>query len=247
MPDLPVKDENGVNTISSIGDNIDNPYAVATEAVDETKTDNFRANLYANYDIIENLAFKSTFGLSSTNETVGVFRPSTLIVTAGGGTGGKASLSNLKRTNLLSENYLTYNKEIGKGNLTLLAGYSYQKTTSERFSAGAQNFISNSFSYYNLAGGSVTVIPTSSFTDQEILSQFGRFNYDYDDKYLLTATVRRDGASNFAKNEKYAIFPSGAFGWKVSNEGFLKDNETISNLKLRVSYGITGNQAIDAY
>ena len=72
-------------------------------------------------------------------------------------------------------------------------------------------------------------------------------NYDYDDKYLITATVRRDGASNFAENEKYAIFPSGALGWKVSNENFLKDHKTISNLKLRASYGVTGNQAIAAY
>ena len=73
-----------------------------------------------------------------------------------------------------------------------------------------QGFTDDSFSYYNLGGSSVYVYPTSSFTEQEIQSQFGRLNFDYDDKYLLTATVRRDGASNFAENEKYAIFPSGA-------------------------------------
>ncbi|MBC5836438.1 SusC/RagA family TonB-linked outer membrane protein [Flavobacterium muglaense] len=247
MPDLGVQDANGLNTTSTIGDNIDNPYAIATEAINETKTDINRSNLYAQYDIVENLEFKTTLGYSTTNQTVGTFRPSTLIITAGGGTGGKASLSNLKRTNLLSENYLTYKTEIGKSKINLLAGYSYQKTTNERFSAGAQNFISDSFSFYNLGAGSVSVLPSSSFSDQEIQSQFGRVNYDYDDKYLLTATVRRDGASNFAANEKYAIFPSGAIGWKVSNEDFLKDNATISNLKLRGSYGVTGNQAIDAY
>ncbi|BAX81603.1 SusC/RagA family TonB-linked outer membrane protein [Labilibaculum antarcticum] len=247
MPDLGIKDENGLNTTNTIGDNIDNPYAVATEAVNRTKTDINRANLSANYDIIEGLTFRTTFGYSTTNQTVGVFRPSTLIVTAGGGTGGKASISNLKRSNVLNENYLTYKTEIGKGDLTLLAGYSYQKTTSERFSAGAQGFIDDSFSYYNLGGSEVTSIPTSSFTEQEIQSQFGRVNYDYDDKYLLTATVRRDGASNFAKNEKYAIFPSAAIGWKVSNEDFLKDNDKISNLKIRASYGVTGNQAISPY
>ena len=247
MPDLPIQNENGENTTNTIGDNIDNPYAVATESVNETKTDNYRANLYANYDILENLTFKTTFGFSTINETFGSFRPSTLIITAGGGTGGKASMANLKRTNVLSENYLTYNLEIGKGNLTLLGGYSYQKTSNERFSAGAQNFISDSFSFFNLGGGSTTVLPTSSLTEQEIQSQFGRMNFDYDDKYLFTATVRRDGASNFAENEKYAIFPSGAIGWKMSNEDFLKDNDKISNLKLRASYGVTGNQAINAY
>ncbi|RPD93381.1 TonB-dependent receptor [Aureibaculum marinum] len=246
MPDLGIYDDNGNYTTNTIGDNIDNPYAIANEAIDETKTDRFRANLYANYDILENLSFKTTFGYSTINETVGYFRPSTLIVTAGG-VGGRAGIDNRRSTNVLSENYLTYKTEIGKGNLTLLAGYSYQKTTTERFSTGATGFISDSFSYYNLGGSEVTIIPSSSITEQEIQSQFGRLNYDYDDKYLLTATVRRDGASNFAKNEKYAIFPSAAIGWKISKESFLEDSETISNLKLRASYGVTGNQAINPY
>ncbi len=246
-PDRGILDSNGINTINSVGDNVDNPYAIATEGINETKTDNYRANLYANYDILENLAFKTTFGYSTANGNAGVFRPSTLVVTAGGATGGRATIENYKRTTLLSENYLTFNKEIGKGNLTLLAGYSYQKTSTDRFSAGAQGFTSDSFSYFNLQSGSTQLIPTSSFSETEIQSQFGRLNYDFDDKYLITATVRRDGASNFAENEKYAIFPSGAVGWKISNEEFLKDSETVSNLKLRASYGVTGNQAIAAY
>jgi TonB-linked SusC/RagA family outer membrane protein len=246
-PDQPIQNANGVNTINSVGDNVDNPYAIATEGINETRTDRYRANLYANYDIIEGLAFKTTFGYSTANGNEGVFRPSTLIVTAGDGVGGRATIENFKRTNILSENYLTYNTEIGKGSLTALAGYSYQKTSTDRFSAGAQGFTSDSFSYRNLGSGAVQLIPTSSFSEVEIQSQFGRLNYDYDDKYLLTATVRRDGSSNFAENEKYAIFPSGAIGWKISNENFLKDNDKISNLKLRASYGVTGNQAIPAY
>ena len=246
-PDLGVLDANGNNTINSVGDDIDNPFAVATEAVNETKTDNYRANLYADYEIIEGLSFKTTFGLSTRNIFDGLYRPSTLITTAGGSTGGRAIVASSQNTNLISENYLTYTKEIGKGDLTLLAGYSYQKNKTEGFSAGAENFTSDSFSFFNLAAGAVQLTPTSSFSERELQSQFGRLNYDYDDKYLFTATVRRDGASNFAANNKYAIFPSGAFGWKISNEEFLKDNEKISNLKLRASYGVTGNQAISAF
>jgi len=246
-PDLGVLDANGQNTVNNVGDDVDNPYAIATEAVNETKTDKFRANLYANYDILENLTFKTTFGVSTNNQTYGLFRPSSLITTAGGNTGGRAIIENAKRTTVLSESYLTYNHELDNANLTVLAGHSYQKNTTQRFSAGAQGFTSDSFSYHNLSGGAVQLIPTSSLTESEIESLFGRVNFDYDDKYLLTATVRRDGASNFAINEKYAIFPSGAFGWKLSNEDFLNDNETISNLKLRASYGVTGNQAISPY
>lgn len=246
-PDLGVKDANGLNTINSIGDDIDNPFAVATEGVNERKRDDFRANLYASYDILENLNFKTTFGFSARNETLGVFRPSTLITTAGGNVGGRALIGNLKRSNFISENYLTYTSDIGKGKLTLVAGYSYQKEMSERFAAGAQSFSSDSFSYRNLGGGAVQLIPTSSLVESEIQSQFGRINYDFDDKYLLTATVRRDGASNFAANEKYAVFPSFALGWKVSNENFLKESDLISNLKLRASYGQTGNQGISPF
>ena len=245
-PDLGILDANGNNTLNSVGDDVDNPFAIATETIDQTKVDNFRANFYAAYDITENLNFKTTFGFSSRNETRGIFRPSTLIATAGN-QGGIGQIANAKTTSTLSENYLTYSKEFDTSKLTLLAGYSYQKDVTERSSAGSQGFTSNSFSFYNLGGGSMALIPQSSLVEREIISQFGRINYDFDDKYLFTFTGRRDGASNFATNEKYAFFPSGAIGWKVSNEEFLKNNEKISNLKLRASYGVTGNPSIAPY
>ncbi|PQJ76614.1 SusC/RagA family TonB-linked outer membrane protein [Polaribacter glomeratus] len=245
-PDLGLFNANGSNSVDFLRDGIDNPVAVAKESIDETKTDNYRANFYANYDLLENLTFKTTFGFSTINETRGTYKPSTLELTAGQ-QGGIGAIANARMTNVLSENYLTYTKDLDKSKLTLLAGYSYQKNTTERSSAGAQGFTSDSFSYYNLGGGATPLPPASSLTETEILSQFGRLNYDYNDKYLLTLTARRDGASNFAANEKYAFFPSGAFGWKVSNEEFIKNIEQISNLKLRVSYGVTGNPSISPY
>ncbi len=245
-PDLGVLDDNGNNTFNSVGDDIDNPFAVASERVDETFEDIYRANFYGEYEIIEGLTFKSTFGFSSRNQTRGQFTPSTLITSAGD-QGGIAGIANLKNTNLLSENYFTYTREIGNGSLTLLAGYSYQKDKTFTNSAGAEGFVTNGVSYNALDTGSTPLIPESFLSEFEIQSQYGRINYDYDDKYLITFTARRDGASNFAKNNKYAFFPSGALGWKVSNENFLKDNETISNLKLRASYGVTGNPSITPY
>ena len=244
-PDQEIYNPDGSFTLNSpgVGDQIENPFAVANEIVNETKTDRFRSNFYANYDIIENLTLKTTVGYSTLNETVGYFKPQTFNLTEGG-----ASLASRRKTTLLNENFLTYKKEIGKGTLTALAGISYQQTVTERFSAYTEKLISDDFSYWNLAAGHLdTRRITSSYTEQEIQSQFGRLNYDFDDKYLLTATVRRDGSSNFAENNKFAIFPSGAIGWKVSNEDFLKDHEVINNLKLRASYGLTGNQAISAY
>ena len=246
-PDQPVYNADGTYTFgNTVGDPVDNPFAVATERIDETKTDNFRANLYANYEILEGLSFKTTFGLSTENQTRGIFLPSLLTQTAGGES-GRAIVDTNRETSVLSENYLTYTKEFGKSNLTLLGGYSYQKTVNENFFSEATGFISDGFSYYGLGSATNILQPSSSKSDVEIQSQFGRFNYDFDDKYLLTATIRRDGASNFSANEKYALFPSAALGWKVSNENFLKDSKAISNLKFRASYGVTGNPSIGAY
>lgn len=249
-PDQGIYNDDGTFSINDrIGDQVDNPWAVATQRDDDTETEKFRANFYANYDIIEGLIFRTTFGLSIDNDFRGLYLPRTLQVTAGG-VGGRAIMTEDKTKNILSENYLTYNKEIGNGNLTLMAGYSYQKRTNKGFYSEGTGTISDSFSYYGLwtatnliNGGSGDVY----VNETEIQSQFGRVNYDWNDKYLFTATVRRDGASNFAENEKYAIFPSAALGWKISNEDFLKDHETISNLKLRASYGVTGNPSIGAY
>lgn len=245
-PDTPIQDANGVNTTNPVGDQFDNPFAIATESIDETKTDDYRANFYADYQIIDGLSFKTTFGYGTTNSTRGRFQPSTLIGQASN-QGGIGSIQAIKRKDILSENYLTYTKEIGKGNLTALLGYSYQKTRTESFGAAAQNFISNSLSYFNLGAGSDIQTPFSSLVEREIVSQFGRLNYEYDDRYLITFTARRDGSSNFSRNNKYAFFPSGAIGWRISNEEFLRNNTTISNLKLRASYGLTGNPAISPY
>lgn len=245
-PDLGIYDENGDFTFQGInGSFLDNPYAVATERVNTLKEDRNRVNFFADYQILPGLSFRSTLGIRTINENVAVYIPSTLTQTDQG-FGGRAIIANRQSNYLLNENYLTYKQEIGKGNLTFVAGHSFQSDLTERFSAGAQGLIKDSFSYHNLGGSELPLTPSSSYSKGEILSQYARVNFDWDDKYLLTATVRRDGSSRFSESEKYAIFPSGAIGWRVSNESFLRNNSIISNLKLRASYGVTGNQAIPA-
>ncbi|WP_372755539.1 SusC/RagA family TonB-linked outer membrane protein [Labilibaculum sp.] len=249
-PDKGIYNEDGsYSTNDQIGDEVDNPYAVASERIDETEIENFRANAYLNYEILDGLSFKTTFGLSTENEFQGIYIPSTLTITSGG-VDGRAIVSEDKEKSMLTESYLTYEKELGPGKLTVLAGFSYQKSTDKGIYSEGTGTISDSFSYYGLwtatslingGDGDIYVEET------EIQSQYGRVNYDFSDKYLVTATVRRDGASNFAANEKYAIFPSAALGWKVTNENFMKDFEDVSNLKMRLSYGVTGNPSIDAY
>jgi len=245
-PDLGIFDANGDFTFSNVGDDVDNPFAVATESVDETVVDQSRTNFYGEYDIYEDLSVKSVFGYSTRNERRGTFSPSTLQTTAGAA-GGRAAVENADRTSLLTETYLTYNKEIDVHSITAVAGYSFQRTNTIRNSAGAEGLTSDSFSFYNLGGGAVQLIPQSSFSETVIESQFGRLNYGYDDRYLLTFTGRRDGSSNFARNNKYAFFPSAAIGWNISKESFMEDVQSINNLKLRASYGATGTQSISPY
>ncbi len=242
-PDVGRFNADGNFSQNTVGDDIENPWAVATQISNETKTDNTRTNVYADFELLKGLSFKTTLGYRTQNSTEGYFKPQTFVLSAGG-----AYLESVKRTNFLNENYLTYTKSIGNGNLTTIAGHSYQKNTTEGFEAGARGLLTDAFSWYNLEAGQIDQRTVDSrFSESEIESVFGRVNFDWANKYLITATVRRDGASNFAENNKYATFPSVALGWKVSNEDFLADNRTISNLKLRASYGLTGNQAIGPY
>ena len=242
-PDVGRFNEAGNFSQNTVGDDIENPWAVATQIRNETKTDNARTNVYADFEILKGLNFKTTLGYRTQNSSEGYFKPQTFVLSAGG-----AFLESVKRTNLLNENYLTYTRPIGQGNLTATAGHSYQKRTTEGLEAGARGLLNDAFEWYNLEAGQIDQRTIDSrFSESEIESVFGRLNFDWANKYLLTATVRRDGASNFAANNKYATFPSVALGWKISNEDFLVDNLTLSNLKLRASYGLTGNQAIGPY
>ncbi|MEN2398913.1 TonB-dependent receptor [Flavobacterium sp. MC2016-06] len=247
MPDKGIYNADGTYTSTApIGDDIDNPYATAMENILEIVSIVNRNNFFATYKFTKDLEFKTTLGLSDSNSQTGRYIPSTLI--AGKNIKGEASVNNSRNSSFLTENYLTYKKEIiEKGILTVLGGYSYQKNKSETSYAASRGFLTNTNSYHNLGAGTVFLKPDSSLSETELISAFGRLNFDYDDKYLLTFTARRDGSSSFSENYKYGTFPSGAIGWNIGKENFLKENKTISNLKLRASYGATGNPSIGAY
>ncbi len=228
---------------NTVGDDIENPWAVATQITNTSRVDNTRNNVYADFKIVEGLNFKTTVGYRTQNANESYFKPQTFVLSQGGG-----FLENVSRTNLLNENYLTYTTGIGQGNITATAGHSYQRNTLFGFEAGARELLSDVFGTNNLEAGQIDQRTVDSrFSETEIESVFGRINLDWANKYLVTATVRRDGASNFAANNKFAVFPSVALGWKISNESFLLNHNTISNLKLRASWGLTGNQAIGPY
>lgn len=157
---------------------------------------------------------------------------------------GTASVSNWQTDNWVVENILSYTKDFGLHHIDFTGLYSAQKVTYFRSWANASGFINDALSYYDLKAG-VSQSVDSEGDEYTLLSQMGRINYSYDSRYLLTVTARRDGYSAFGANtNKYGLFPSVAVGWNIANENFLKDNPTVNQLKLRLSYGETGNMAI---
>ena len=163
--------------------------------------------------------------------------------------GGILSIDNLYSQSWLVENILSYNREFGKHTLFLTALYSAQSEDTIRNGISAQGFPNDVMTYWQPNKATVATTSASRVTTTHI-SQMLRVNYSYDSRYLFTATARRDGFSAFGNDRKYGIFPSVAVGWNVSNESFWKEaafGRTLDNLKLRLSWGKNGNEAISAY
>ena len=246
-PTQGILDENGVHTLSQVGiAAFENPMAVIYGREEENRSVNIQTNLKAEIDITKGLVFNSTFGTIVRNHRNGVYN--NRISNSGYANNGLASLNYRKNMNFLTEQYLNYDfKSGGKNNFLVTAGYSYQNFSNESFGASNAGFISDALGFWNLSAGTVLQAPESNTTASEIASFYGRVNYNFDERYLITVTGRYDGASQFSEGNKWSFFPSGAFSWNISNEGFFPQNNLVTALKLRTSYGLTGNQGIGPY
>ncbi|MVN20261.1 SusC/RagA family TonB-linked outer membrane protein [Mucilaginibacter arboris] len=160
---------------------------------------------------------------------------------------GSASAASSETNAYTIENLLYYNRDIGKHHFDFTGLYSAQGRRYFTSTAGATNFVNDVFSFNNIGAGATQT--SSSYSDRyAAASQMGRINYSYNSRYLFTVTARRDGSSVFGANTtKYGWFPSAALGWNISQENFLKDSKVVNNLKLRGSYGKSGNEAISVY
>lgn len=159
---------------------------------------------------------------------------------------GELTNAQSKTENVLLENILYYNRKFNKHNIGFTGLYSYQNDVVRSDNVNAQGFPNDVLTYYQ-ANVALLIEPNSSYAKETLISQMARLNYGYDDRYLLTVTGRRDGFSGFGKNYKYAFFPSVALGWNITNESFMSSSKIFDNLKLRLSYGSNGNQAVGAY
>jgi TonB-dependent starch-binding outer membrane protein SusC len=214
---------------------------------DEAINNRILASISPSIEILNGLVYKANLGVDySTTNRDQQYEPYPSVVNESNISNGALSTLLSSNTNKLVENTLTYNWHKDVHNVILLAGHSYQSFLEENRTFNYSGFANNNIEPKYQDQTSSTTYPTtvnSSAVKNELQSYFGRVNYSYNDKYLFTATLRADGSSKFGENNKYGYFPSVALGWNISHENFMS-NSTFSNLKLRTSWGQTGNQDI---
>ncbi|MCF6351818.1 MAG: SusC/RagA family TonB-linked outer membrane protein, partial [Cyclobacteriaceae bacterium] len=200
--------------------------------------------LWADYEIMEGLVAKVNVGYDNTANTTSIFYP---VAYSASGLRSNGDIFEAKSTSSLIEGTLSYTPSISEDNsLNILMGASSQSFDNYNFSARGRDFPTDQTSFYNLGSAAEQFIG-SSRSANDIVSFFGRANYSFRDKYLLTATVRTDGASQLGTNNKWGVFPSASAAWRISDEDFLRSSNLVDNLKLRVAYGITGNTNFSPY
>jgi TonB-linked SusC/RagA family outer membrane protein len=252
-PLIPVRDAAGnyVSRVSSFGMlGINNPVQQLELLNGNQNTLRLLSNLYGELQLIKNLRFRSSFNTDygtaeydqffGTMFGIGLNAP--LLPRAA--SAASATHSSYNYISWLNENMLNYNLKTGGHNLELLAGYSAQKWTRNYRLIGGSNFANDAVPW--ISGAAVT----SGSNNNEawsLASAFGRISYDFKSRYYLMATIRQDGSSRFGENKKYGTFPSVSAGWVMSDENFFPNNDVVSFLKLRGSYGKTGNFNIGNY
>jgi len=248
-PLVPARTLDGTFGEPPSGENIvlqfDNPLANALEVSDVNRKNRVLGSIFADYKIMDWLTYRIEFATDILYTNHNTFWPSF--------ERGTQSRKSRVRRNLnnslywINKHLLTFDKKLtDKQKFTFLAGFEAQQGNYEWLNASRDNLPTNALQQLNL-GDASTQIANGGAGHWALLSYFGRANYNYDERYLLTATLRRDGSSRFGLNNRYGLFPSLAFAWRASNESFLKDIDNLYNLKFRLGYGAVGNQEIGLY
>jgi TonB-linked SusC/RagA family outer membrane protein len=224
-----------------------NPLNIVEDRKFLLRTQTMLGNVYTNISLAEGLELRTTLGTNIINQRTDLYAGRTLNYISRN-QGGDASVTNARHNSWQFENYLTYNKRIGAlHSFNGMAGLSWQHVDQFTSTAQAQRFQDDYFGVNNLGAGANPVAPSSNTSAYGLNSYFGRINYGLKEKYLVTFTGRADGSSKFGSENRYAFFPSAALAWRASEEEFIRNIPVISNLKLRTSYGVTGNSEITAY
>lgn len=219
---------------------IENPIAAYREPTNDVTSNRLLSSFFAEYNLLPGLNFRSSVSADYIGFFEQRFEPTT--TNSGLGANGRGVEANSQELNLVNENYLTFRQTFGNLNFDALVGASFQSSRFESIFAQGENFPGNTIKTLNAA--SIKRDLTSSRSGWGLNSYYSRFNFGWMDKYYLTASVRTDGSSRFGVNNRWGIFPAVSAAWRISEESFLQDNSTLSNLKLRAGWGVRGNQEI---
>jgi len=248
-----------------------NPLAIINNASDDTKYNILTANLNTEVKLPFDLTYNAAVSVQKTTSMHGEYYGSyygryptsnfynnpdpgigiahTLIGNLFG-VNGSAFRNAYQNSFTTFETFLTWNRKFGNHGLTAVAGYAIQENSNgEGFRSSSTNFLTDDVGYNNLALGNpygipnyrIDLGPTGVYSKTRLISDFGRVNYSFMNRYLFQASIRRDGSSVFGANTRWGYFPSASVGWRISDEGFMKKQDFVSDLKLRLSYGVSGN------
>jgi TonB-linked SusC/RagA family outer membrane protein len=221
-----------------------NAWQVSKTVETFTSRSQFIGDLTLNFQITPDLTFKANFAVDDNNNKYNNYGGR--VVTRS--SFGQVNINTSKSFYWQNENYFNYTKTLGDHSITGLLGLSWSRYSWENLNTSNNNYFDDFYKWHNESVGTATrPNPTSSDGQNSLNSYFARVNYSYKGRYLATVTGRYDGSSKFGKNSKYGFFPSGSLAWRISEEAFMKGISSISNLKLRVSAGQTGNQEIGSY
>ena len=239
--------ETGIYTqVNTPGKLNPNPVATAKEMKFNNATSRLLGDIFLQWEIIPDLRLKVTAGADVIYHKINRYIPSTIYQANGQ---AKAHIGVNKTINWLNENTINWNKTINDIHaLNMLGGFTLQRNIHEYVFASSGNFVNDVMEYNNLGAGSVYNAPASNNPQWSLLSYLARINYSLNQRYLLSVNARIDGSSRFGANNKYGFFPSASAGWRISEESFMESmKDILPNLKVRASYGFTGNTEIGVY
>jgi TonB-linked SusC/RagA family outer membrane protein len=250
VPIVPVKYPDGSWAGNNDIDGLEggpNPVHIAKDRYTLNNMTHVLGNVYMLFHITKDLDFKTDFGYDLVNQKNNFYSSSDLPHLSQD-QNGVANITTNYNKYWQSENYLTYNKQFSNNNsINAVLGMSFLRNVFETSFAETQNYLDDFFQFNSLGAGSVRSNTTSLTLPWSMNSYYARINYNLKNKYLFTATGRYDGSSKFGKDNQFAFFPSVAAAWRVSEEDFMKNSKTFNNLKIRASYGASGNQEIGQF
>ncbi len=258
-PTAPIYNEDGsYYAVPNSGTDYYNPVAMVNERNADGKTNDFTGNVRATFKIMEGLNWVNFFTYSNSDWKDNDYRTSkypSLTSTDDQGNvvrrNGEAQISHGSYQNKQYEMLLNYSKKINQHSIQAVAGYSYQEETNESTGLENSEFDTDAYGVHNIGGGDALKAGTaymSSYRDKNVLVAFmGRVMYNFDERYLASVSLRREGSSRFGSNNKWGWFPAVSLGWRLNEEGFMKELGWFNDLKLRAGYGVTGNQMNESY